>query len=50
MIKTMIESRVTDPPLQLHISEKAFHPNPVTVRFARSVQIEPGDVVFDIGT
>lgn len=47
---TTISIRVTDPPLELLISEKAFRPNPTTVRFARTVRIAPGDVVFDIGT
>lgn len=46
---TTIEIR-TDPPLELFIAEKAFRPNPTTVRFARAVRIQPGDVVFDLGT
>jgi methylase of polypeptide subunit release factors len=46
---TTIDLR-TDPPLELFISEKAFRPNPTTVRFARTVRVEPGDVVFDMGT
>ncbi|MBX3357297.1 MAG: 50S ribosomal protein L11 methyltransferase [Phycisphaeraceae bacterium] len=41
---------MTDPPLELLISEKAFRPNPTTVRFGRAVQVAPGDTVFDIGT
>ncbi len=45
-----IDTRVTDPPLELFITDKAFRPNPVTVRFARTVQMKPGDLVFDIGT
>ena len=47
---TSIEVRVTDPPLELFISEEAFHPNPTTVRFSRAVKVREGDVVFDIGT
>lgn len=47
---TMISTRVTDPALDLFIAEKAFRPNPTTVRFARTVRVEQGDVVFDIGT
>lgn len=46
----MVESRVTDPPLQLATVAEAFVPNPVTVRFARAVRVKAGDVVFDIGT
>lgn len=46
----MILCRVTDPPLELETTDVAFRPNPTTVRFARAVQIKPGDVVFDIGT
>ena len=45
-----ISARVTDPPLELFITDKAFRPNPVTVRFARTVRMNPGDLVFDIGT
>lgn len=45
-----ITSRVTDPPLELDVNDEAFQPNPTTVRFARAVKVEPGDVVFDIGT
>ena len=45
-----ISARVTDPPLELFITDKAFRPNPTTVRFARTVPIRKGDVVFDIGT
>jgi hypothetical protein len=45
-----ISARVTDPPLELFITDKAFRPNPTTVRFARTVPIKPGDVAFDIGT
>jgi methylase of polypeptide subunit release factors len=40
----------TDPPLELFITETAFRPNPTTVRFSRTVKINDGDVVFDIGT
>ena len=47
---TTVTSRVTDPPLELLVEARAFRPNPTTVRFARAVQIEPGDLVFDIGT
>lgn len=47
---TTIRTRVTDPPLELFIAEKAFRPNPTTVRFARTVPIRDGDVVLDIGT
>lgn len=46
----IVESRVTDPPLELVTTPEAFRPNPVTVRFARAVRIKPGDVVFDLGT
>jgi hypothetical protein len=46
----VVESRVADPPLQLFTSEEAFRPNPTTVRFARAIQVKPGDLVFDIGT
>lgn len=46
----MVESRVSDPPLNLVSTTEAFRPNPVTVRFARVVRIRPGDVVFDLGT
>ena len=45
-----ISVRVTDPPLELFITEKAFRPNPTTVRFARTVRVNEGDIVFDIGT
>lgn len=45
-----ISARVTDPPLELFITDKAFRPNPTTVRFARSVKMNQGDLVFDIGT
>jgi len=47
---TTIAVRVTDPPLELLIADGAFRPNPTTVRFARTVRIARGDVVFDIGT
>ena len=47
---TTICIRVTDPPLELFITDKAFRPNPTTVRFARFVAVKPGDLVFDIGT
>ncbi len=47
---TTIRVKVTDPPLELFIAEGAFRPNPTTVRFARTVRIAEGDVVFDIGT
>lgn len=50
MASTTIESRVTDPPLELYTAPQAFQPNPTTVRFARAMQVKPGDVVFDIGT
>lgn len=50
MVETLIETRVTNPPLELFVSDKAFRPNPTTVRFSRAVEIERGDVVFDIGT
>lgn len=43
-------TRVTDPPLELFITDTAFRPNPTTVRFARFVEAKEGDVVFDIGT
>ena len=49
LIETM-STRVTEPPLELFISPKAFRPNPVTVRFARTVRVEEGDIVFDMGT
>lgn len=45
-----VTSRVTNPPLELVTTDEAFQPNPTTVRFARCVRIDPGDVVFDIGT
>lgn len=45
-----IQTRVTDPPLELFVTEKSFRPNPTTVRFARCVDVQPGDLVFDIGT
>ncbi|MCP3903605.1 MAG: methyltransferase domain-containing protein [Planctomycetes bacterium] len=45
-----IQVRVTDPPLELFIADGAFRPNPTTVRFARTIRIDDGDVVFDIGT
>ncbi|MHC5113803.1 MAG: 50S ribosomal protein L11 methyltransferase [Planctomycetota bacterium] len=45
-----IAVRVTDPPLEMIIADGAFRPNPTTVRFARTVRIARGDVVFDIGT
>lgn len=45
-----LESRVYDPPLELYTSPQAFQPNPTTVRFARAMDVNPGDVVFDIGT
>lgn len=44
-----VTCRVTDPPLELLTTEKAFRPNPTTVRFARAMRIWPGDTVFDIG-
>lgn len=47
---TTIDIRVTDPPLELFITEKAFRPNPTTVRFARTMHVAQGDFVFDIGT
>lgn len=47
---TTISTRVTDPPLELYITDKAFRPNPTTVRFARTVKVNEGDLVFDIGT
>lgn len=50
MNTTTISTRVTDPPLELHVCEKAFLPNPTTVRFARAIGIHQGDVVLDIGT
>ena len=40
----------TEPPLELFITERAFRPNPTTVRFSRTVKITEGDIVFDIGT
>lgn len=46
----VITCRVTDPALELFTSESSFKPNPVTVRFARAMHIEPGSTVFDIGT
>jgi methylase of polypeptide subunit release factors len=45
-----IVTAVSDPPLELLITEKAFRPNPTTVRFSRTIEVAPGDVVFDIGT
>jgi methylase of polypeptide subunit release factors len=39
-----------EPPIELYITETAFRPNPTTVRFARTVKVNPGDMVFDIGT
>ncbi len=48
-LRTMT-SRVMSPPLELVTTDDAFQPNPTTVRFARCIQINPGDVVFDIGT
>ncbi|MEX0652827.1 MAG: 50S ribosomal protein L11 methyltransferase [Phycisphaeraceae bacterium] len=45
-----IESRVMDPPLQMAICREAFRPNPTTVRFARAVEVSPGETVFDIGS
>lgn len=42
--------RITDPPLELYTTEKAFRPNPTTVRFGRAIRVKPGDLVFDIGT
>ena len=42
--------KVTNPPLELFVTPEAFQPNPTTVRFARAVQVKPGDTVFDIGT
>ena len=42
--------RVTDPPLELFITETAFRPNPTTVRFARTMRVRQGDIVFDVGT
>lgn len=45
-----IPCRVTDPPLELYTTDKAFRPNPTTVRFGRAVRITPGDTVLDIGT
>ena len=47
---TTISTRVTEPPLELFITEKAFRPNPTTVRFARTVPVGEGDIVFDMGT
>jgi hypothetical protein len=41
---------VTDPPLELFTTDAAFRPNPTTVRFARTVRIDEGAVVFDMGT
>lgn len=41
---------VIDPPLELFITETAFRPNPTTVRFARTLRIGEGDIVFDVGT
>jgi methylase of polypeptide subunit release factors len=32
------------------VEARAFRPNPTTVRFARAIEIKPGDIVFDIGT
>lgn len=46
---TTVTCRVTDPPLELLTTEKAFRPNPTTVRFARAMRVRPGDTVFDIG-
>jgi len=45
-----ITTRVSDPPLELFITEDAFRPNPTTVRFSRTVRISERNVVFDIGT
>lgn len=50
LLITTMSTRVTEPPLELFISAKAFRPNPVTVRFARTVRVEEGDIVFDMGT
>ena len=47
---TTICCRITDPPLELYTTDKAFRPNPTTVRFGRAVRVKPGDLVFDIGT
>lgn len=48
-IRTIV-SRVTNPPLELNVSDQAFLPNPTTVRFSRAVTVQPGELVFDIGT
>jgi methylase of polypeptide subunit release factors len=48
--ESVVVCRVTNPPLELITSDKAFRPNPVTVRFARVIRIEPGNTVFDVGT
>ena len=47
---SVIMIQVANPPLELYTSPKAFRPNPTTVRFARTVRIKEGDIVFDIGT
>ena len=46
----IFESKVTNPPLELVGEEGSFCPNPVTVRFARCLDIHFNDTVFDIGT
>lgn len=48
-IVSTVTCRVTDPPLELLTTERAFRPNPTTVRFARAMRVRPGDTVFDIG-
>lgn len=45
-----VEVRVSEPPLILQTTGRAFRPNPTTVRFSRAVKVAPGDIVFDIGT
>lgn len=45
-----LEIKVTSPPLELYVTDEAFQPNATSVRFARAVVINPGDLVFDIGT
>lgn len=49
-LPTVVQCRVTDPPLELEVSDTAFRPNPTTVRFGRALRVPPGAVVFDIGT
>lgn len=46
----IVTSRVTSPPLELMADTRGFAPNPTTVRFSRAIKINPGEVVFDIGT